>query len=254
MKPKFASLLSTAIVLACTWTTASALEIRTAAQDSQPKFVKDANGVSGLCVDIFKAVERVDPELKFSPLKDFVPLPRIEDGMVNGTLDVFCGLAKTASRQTKFDFIETPLYTTHSVLAARTDEKADPQNFEDLRKLGAEAIVMVVMQTVHAEVLAAQPGIKVDAGAKDTSLNLQKLIAGRGRFIYHNDFALVDEIQRDKLSDKVKILSGQFASEGRYFVISKLATPGVKQKLTAAVEKLAKSGELAKIFQVYKPK
>lgn len=254
MTPKFAPLLLTAILLASAVTTAAAIEIRTAAQDSQPKFVKDSNGVSGLCVDIFKAIERTDPELKFSQLKDFVPLPRIEDGLVNGTLDAFCGLAKTASRQTKFDFIETPLYMTHSVLAARSDEKSDPQNFDDLRKLGPDAMVMVVTQTVHAEVLAAQPGLKVDAGAKDTSLNLQKLIAGRGRFVYHNDFALVDEIQRDKLGDKVKILSGSFASEGRYLVLSKLAAPGIKQKLTAALEKLGKSGELAKIFQTYKPK
>ncbi len=242
------------MLLASVLTTASALEIRTAAQDSQPKFVKETNGIGGLCIDIFKAIERIDPELKFSPLKDFVPLPRIEDSLSTGNLDAFCGLAKTPSRQTKFDFIETPLYMTHSVLAARSDEKADPQSFDDLRKLGAEAVIMVVTQTVHAEVLAAQPGLKVDAGAKDTSLNLQKLIAGRGRFVYHNDFALVDEIQRDKLADKVKILSGSFASEGRYLVVSKLAAPGVKLKLTAAIEKLAKSGELAKIFQGYKPK
>ena len=63
MTTKLAPLLVTTLLLASAFTTASALEIRTAAQDSQPKFVKDANGVSGLCIDIFKAIERTDPGL-----------------------------------------------------------------------------------------------------------------------------------------------------------------------------------------------
>jgi polar amino acid transport system substrate-binding protein len=248
------TLLAYAILsVASAFAPALALEIRTAAQDSQPKFLKDAKGFSGLCVDIFRAIERADPELNFSFQKEFVPLPRIEDRLVKGALDAFCGLAKTASRQSKLDFIELPLYMTSSVLAARSDEKSDPQSFDELRKLGADAVVMVVSQTVHAEVLGAQPGIKMDASAWDTSTNLQKLLAGRGRFVYHNDFALADEIERDKLGGKVKILSGRFASEGRFMVVSKAAPPKIKQKLTAALEKLSKSGELARVFQAYKP-
>lgn len=210
--------------------------------------------MSGLCIDIFRAIEKVEPDLKFAELKDFTPLPRIEASMLEGDMDAFCGLAKTAARQAQFDFIDTPLYTTHSVLAARVDEKADIKTFDDIRKLGDDAIVMVVTKTVHAEVLAAQTGIKVDSGAKDTSVNLKKLLEGRGRFVYHNDFALVDEIKRDNLGDKIKLLPAQFATEGRYMVVSKKALPATRQKLTAAIEKLGKSGELAKIFQTYKPR
>ena len=109
-------------------------------------------------------------------------------------------------------------------------------------------------KTVHAEILAAQAGLKVDSGARDTSVNLKKLLEGRGRFVYHNDFALIDEIKRDNLSDKVKLLSAQFATEGRFMVVSKKAAPALRQKLTAAIEKLGKSGELAKIFEAYKPR
>ncbi len=210
--------------------------------------------MSGLCIDVFKAIERVEPDLKFSETKDFTPLARIEASMIDGDMDAFCGLAKTASRQAQFDFIDTPLYTTHSVLAARMDDKADIRSFDDIRKLGDAGVMLVVTKTVHAEVLAAQGGLKIDAGAKDTSVNLKKLLDGRGRFVYHNDFALVDEIKRDNLGDKVKLLAAQFATEGRYMVVSKKATPAVKQKLTAAIDKLSKSGDLAKIFQAYKPK
>ncbi|OYU44797.1 MAG: hypothetical protein CFE44_10995 [Burkholderiales bacterium PBB4] len=176
----------------------------------------------GLCIDIFKAVKKLDPDLKFPELKDFTPLARIEASIVKGDMDAFCGLAKTPKRQAQFDFIETPLYTTHSVLAARADEKAGIKTF-DIRKLGDNGVVLVVTKTVQAEVLAAQPGIKVEAGAKDTSVNLKKL------------------------------LPSQFATEGRYMVLSKKASPALRQNLTAAIDKLGKSGELAKITQAYKP-
>ena len=85
-------------------------------------------------------------------------------------------------------------------------------------------------------------------------MNLKKLLEGRGRFVYHNDFALVDEIKRDNLVGKVKLFPAHFVTEGRYMVVSKKAAPGVRDKLRIAIEKLGKSGELTKIFQAYKPK
>lgn len=232
-----------------------AVEVRTAAQDSQPKFITNGKAITGLCIDIFKAVERVEPELKFTEPTGLVPLPRIEAMLQDGSLDVFCGLAKTGKRMDKFDFIEIPLYKTQVVLAARIDEKADVRNFDDLRKLGPDAVILVVDKTVQAEMLAAQPGLRMDAGGKDTSANLQKLVTGRGRFILQNDFALVDEIRRHKLGDKVKILPAKFDQEGaeRYMVLARQAAPQIKEKLRAALDKLNRSGELGKLFRPYAP-
>lgn len=237
-----------------TLSSAHAIEIRTAAQDSQPKFIKEGDAITGLCIDIFKALERTDHDLKFSALTGFIPLPRTEASLLDGTLDAVCGLAATKDRKEKFDVIDIPVYTTHLVLAARKDETAEVKSFDDIRKLGPDAVVLTVTQTMQANLAAAQPGLKVDSAAKDTSQNLQKLVAGRGRFILHNDFALVDEIKRDNMSDKVKLLPAQLSTEGRYFVVSKKAPAGLKDKLAAALDKLSKSGELNKIFQPYKPK
>jgi glutamate/aspartate transport system substrate-binding protein len=233
---------------------ASAIEVKTASQDSQPKFIQSGGAMTGLCVDIFKAIERVEPDLKIAVPGSFTPLPRIEASLQDGSLDVMCGLADTKGRREKFDILETSLYTTHLVLAGRKDEKAEPKTFDEIKKLGDDAVVLTVTQTAQADMAAAQPGLKVDSAAKDTSQNLQKLIGGRGRFILHNDFALVDEIKRDNVGDKVKLLPGQFATEGRFMIVSKKAAPELKSKLNAALEKLAKSGELAKIFAPYKPK
>lgn len=235
---------------------ADAVEVRTAPQNSQPKFIKGEDGFSGLCIDIFKAIERVDPSLKFSEMKEYVSLPRIEALLEDGSLDAFCGTAKTEARKARVDFIEVPIYVTHSVLAARADDPADIGSFDDLRKLGDEAIVLAVSRTVQAEKLAAQPGIKFDLGGKDTSANLRKLVEGRGRFVFQNDFALADEIKRDKLVGKVRILPANLDSEGgeRYFVVSRKASPEIKAKLRAALEKLARNGELEKLFAPYRPR
>ncbi len=233
---------------------ASGMNVRTAAQDSQPKFIKEGAAIIGLCIDLFKGIERTDPDLKFATLTNFMPLPRTESQLVDGSLDAVCGLASTAARKEKFDIIDIPIYTTHLTLAARKDETADIKSFDDIRKLGPDAVVLAVTQTLQARVAAAQTGIKVDAAAKDTSQNFRKLLAGRGRFILNNDFALIDEIKRENVADKVKLLPVQLSTEGRFFFVSKKAPPGLKDKLTAALEKMAKSGELVRIFQPYKPK
>ena len=41
-------------------------ELRTAAQDSAPKFVRHSDGtVSGISIDVMKAINRIDPTLRF---------------------------------------------------------------------------------------------------------------------------------------------------------------------------------------------
>lgn len=231
---------------------AFATEIRTAAQNSQPKFIQNGSAVEGLCVDVFRAIERLDPTVKFSPLESFVPLTRIEYMMVEGHYDAFCGLAKTSTRQARFDFIEIPLYQTHSMLAARIDDQADIKSFDDLQALGRDALVLVVAKTVHAAVLADQTGVQFVEGGRNLTDTLNMLIRGRGRFVFHSDIALKDEIKRYKLEDKIKLLPTQFATEGRYLVVSKKAAPEVKEKLGIAMEKLRTSGELSKIVQSYR--
>lgn len=231
---------------------AVAWEVRTAAQDSQPKYIQGENGFTGVCPDIWLALERVDPQLRFVRPSRFTPLVRIELQLEQGEIDAFCGLAKTPQRLDKLDFVQPPIYLTHSILAARIDEAASPRNLDELRELGA--IVLVVTNTIHEQVLSTHQGIRMDAGAKDTSQNLQKLLAGRGRFVLHNDFALADEIQRDQLGDKIKLLPTPMFTEGRFFVVSRKADPALKVRLGAALLALQRNGELARIFALHKPR
>ncbi len=227
--------------------------VRTAAQDSQPKFIQAGAHIGGLCVDVLAAMARLDPALAFSPLAQFVPFPRIEYLLDTGDLDMFCGMAKTAERQGHFDFLEPPIYRTHAVFAARSDDSIDVRSFDDVRKLGAQGVVLVVSKTLYAEVVAAQPGLLYHDSATSATQNLKLLLLGRGRLVFHSDFALMDEIHRNHLDGQIKLLSAQFVPEGRYIVVSKKASPQLRERLAAVLDKLQKSGELARIYQRYKP-
>jgi ABC-type amino acid transport substrate-binding protein len=61
----------------------------------------------------------------------------------------------------------------------------------------------------------------------------------------------MEYIENDKLQGKVKILPAVFKEESQFFVVSKSLPAASADKLKAALDKLAKSGELVKIFARY---
>src|SRR4051812_7351279 len=94
---------------------AGATDVRTAAQEgSYPKFTAlsaDSKAhIGGLCIDIMRGIERVEPDLRFVGDQNWQPLMRIEAGVQGGQLDAACGLLKTPARLEKMDFIEAPLF------------------------------------------------------------------------------------------------------------------------------------------------
>ncbi|KQV53745.1 hypothetical protein [Duganella sp. Root336D2] len=75
-----------ALIFAVLWILSAAMVragspvvIRVAAPvDSEPKFVLQGTAVAGSCIDIFRAIERLDPGLKFVGDRQWMPLKRIE--------------------------------------------------------------------------------------------------------------------------------------------------------------------------------
>lgn len=104
-----------ALILSCASPALGMTKIRTAAQDaSEPKFVvlyeSGKSAVGGICVDIMRAIERVDPTLKFVGDQTWQPLLRIEAGVSNGHLDACCGLLRTKPREAKYVYIDPPFF------------------------------------------------------------------------------------------------------------------------------------------------
>ncbi|MEO7106400.1 MAG: hypothetical protein ABIZ09_08515 [Rhodoferax sp.] len=117
----------TGLALALLVTSSAAQTLRTAAQESSPKFFQlgDAS-VVGIGCDVMRAIERLDPSLHFVGDKTFVPMKRIEVMLERGDLDVLFGFIKNEER---------------------VDDAIDVQRLEDLEPLAQEGIVLVASGT-----------------------------------------------------------------------------------------------------------
>jgi len=109
--------------------------VSTAYQETAPKFILDEQGnPSGVCVDIFNAIENESSILEFSKPKDYVPIKRIFHNMEKGTVLIYCGAGFNKKRAEKFNYSNIPLYTIKTVLVGSRDIGRDLTSIDDLRK------------------------------------------------------------------------------------------------------------------------
>jgi ABC-type amino acid transport substrate-binding protein len=233
---------------------ADAVEIRTAAQTaSDPKFValheRGASAVGGLCIDILRAMEKADPELKFTGDQAWQPLVRMEAGMASGDLDVICGLLRTKVRESRYIYIEPPLFPVTYHLVVRVDDEVHVNNWDEVRALGDKGVVLVNNGFGIIDRLENTTGIRIDAGAYTTKANLSKLLAGRGRFFYHRSPGIMAEIRAAGMEGRVKVLPAAMHSEKFYLAASSKLPQETVERLRKAVAELDRNGELARLLK-----
>jgi polar amino acid transport system substrate-binding protein len=229
----------------------SAQELKTAAQESAPKFIKNANGsVTGLSVDVMRAITRIDPTLKFNGDQIIVPFKRIESMLEAGELDVFFGFVKNKERQEKYIYIDPPIYKVADVLVVRADDPVNVKSLDEIKAMGKDGTVLMSSGIAQVAQLVAM-GIIVDDGGKTLGLNLKKLVTNRGRFVFQSEIEVINAIKEEKLEGKVKILPVKFNEGGRYVAFSKKVPAAVVAKIKSALEKLEQNGELKKIESSY---
>lgn len=243
-----------AVALACLFLygAAAAVELRTAAQiASDPKYVavqeRGAPAVGGICVDILRALEKTDPEIRFTGDQSWQPLVRMEAGMVSGDIDVICGLLRTKAREARYTYIEPPLFPVTYHLVVRADDDIQINNWDDVRALGAHGVVLVNNGFGIIDRLESTTGVYFDAGAYTTKANFSKLLAGRGRFFYHRSPGINAEIRAAGMEDKLKVLPAVMQAEKFYLVASKRLPRDTLERLGRAVATLDRNGELARI-------
>jgi polar amino acid transport system substrate-binding protein len=229
-------------------------EIRTVAQEAtEPKFVvlkqSGKTSVGGLCIDIMRAIERVAPDLKFVGDQNWEPLVRVEAGVANNTLDAACGFLRNSLREAKFNYIEPALFPVHYYLAVRIDDNVQVNNWDDVRKLGDQGTILVINGFGMIKRLNDIGGLKVDSGANDSKTNLEKLVAGRGRFYIHRVPGMLTEISKAGMQGKVKLLSTPIHSEKFHMVVSRELPMDTVEKIRRAIALLEKTGELKKMLE-----
>lgn len=228
---------------------AEPIQLRTAAQEgTEPKYIaagKDT--IVGVCIDLMRAVERIDPGLRFVGDQRWKPLIRAYSELASGQEDVQCAVQRNAERERRFHFIGPPLYTIDYQFMARADDDVSIQSWDDVRRLGSGGVVLINRGFASGDILAALGGIEVDASSTNPQLNLQKLIAGRGRLYFHRGPGLQRLLERTGTADKVRILPQVMYSAKLYFATSRQLDGRVSDRLEKALFQLEKKGELERL-------
>ena len=227
------------------------VQLRTAAQEgTEPKFIPAGKDrVTGLCVDIMRAVEQIDPGLRFVGDQRWKPLIRAYSELETGVEDIQCAVQRTPEREKKYNFIGPALFTIEYHFLVRANDDISISSWDDVRKLAPNNVVLVNRGFAAGDIIAAMGGIEIDARSTQQELNLQKLIAGRGRLYFHRGPGLQRLLERTGTTDKVKILPQVMYSAKLYFATRKQLDSKVLDRIASALFMLEKKGELDKLMR-----
>lgn len=233
---------------------APAVEVRTTAQEAtDPKYVVLHQGgktqIGGLCIDIMRAIERVEPGITFVGDQSWQPVSRTVASVGVGQIDAACGFLRTAEREASVDYLDAPLFSVDYFLVVRADDKVSVKNWSDVRKLGARGVVLVNHGFGEIAQLEKLGGLAIDDGAFDTKTNLAKLLEGRGRFFIHRLPGLKEEIRRDGLQDKVRLLPTPMYRDYFYMIVSKKLATEIREKMNKAILQIRGSGEMTALLK-----
>lgn len=226
-----------------------AAEIRTAAQeDSEPKYLDEGGKVVGLCVDIMRAIEGLDPGLRFSGEQNWLPLLRIEHEVRNGRLDMACGFVRNREREADYQIVLPRLFPVQYRLVVRAGDEVRVRDWDDVRRLGAAGVILVNSGRGPARRLEAMGGLLIDSGGRTTLSNLRKLASGRGRFFYYRTPGLTSELRRSGVQERLRVLPAVLESQDFYMMLGRHVPKQRVARLGAAVQALEDSGELARLL------
>ncbi|WP_091191135.1 substrate-binding periplasmic protein [Formivibrio citricus] len=206
----------------------------------------------GICIEIIRALEKLDPELKIVGLETKASTARIEAALAAGKIDVFFGLIKTKERAAHFVVAGDPLFNTAQLLVARKNDPIEVKDWDDVRKLGKDGVILVNEGTGQAFYLKKQGGLLIDDQGLTGLVNLKKLIMGRGRLFYVSDMYVAEDLALNKdLASSVKMLSPRFQKEGIYTMFSRKTPPELVNRIVENLKKLERSGEMKRIRARY---
>jgi len=197
-----------------------AIELKTAAQNSTPKYYKSGtNQMVGLCVDIIHAIESVDQNIKFIGYQEFTPFKRLQRQLETGQLDIFIGLKQTVKRKGQYSFLDIPLYQLNYVIAARTEDNIKIQSFDDIRALNENGKILTVLGSAASRFLQKQGDLLIYDGAKTPSALLKMLKFKRGRFAFYHDLALHNLITNEGFANEIQILPVSFLNSRNLHIL-----------------------------------
>lgn len=204
----------------------------------------------GLCMDVLRAVERVDPGLRFTGLDQLVPLRRVERMLGDGQLDAFFCLLRSPERERQWRYLPVPLYAVRHVIVQRMDDGRPVDTLLDLATMSQVKPVLVSRGTVLARKLDTAGVNLSEVGSEREAL--QMLTLGRTDAIYGQDINLVRHIRDARLGDRVRLGRTVFQEEFQYLVVRSDLPHAIVDRLTDALRRLERDGVLRLIHEKYR--
>ena len=230
---------------------AEPIQLRTAMQSgSLAKYAPDDAAAPGLCLEMLRAVERIDPGLRFVGLELRAPLLRIERLLAQCEIDVFFCLLKSPERMRHGRYLPVPLYRIRQMAVQRIADTTELRGMADLVAAGLKKPVLVTQGTLLAETL--QRANVVTGVAPSEREALQMLQLGRTDVVYGQDVNLLRNIRAAGLGDRMRLSPTVFQEDFQYATVSKQMSPELEQRLTQALQQLERDGSLRAIAEKYK--
>jgi ABC-type amino acid transport substrate-binding protein len=238
-------------MLALTANATAGKPIRVAIQeDSAPKYLTGTQSlpgrVEGICPDIMRAIEKQLPGTRFEFEARPQPLRRIEHRMEEGELDANCLVANNERRE-KFIAVPPRLFSFDYYLIARANDPVDIHDWDDVRRLGANGKVLILSGTGVTESLRSVGGLRFEESGKSASVNLRKLVMGRGRFFYYRIHDWDTQLRAAMVAGQVRILPTRMDSVHFQLMFGRHAGPELPGQIGRALQGLEANGTLSQI-------
>jgi ABC-type amino acid transport substrate-binding protein len=231
---------------------AQELTLRTVQQaNSTVKYDPDGGPLKpGLCLEILRAVEKLDPGLRFAGLDQAVPLKRVERLLAEGLVDVFFCLLKSPEREKQWRYAAVPLYTIRHVVVQRADDPRSPDSLAELADWSRRKPVLVMRGTALARRPVAANVTVAEVGSEREAL--QMLTLGRADAIYGQDINLLRHVADSRLADKFRFGRTVFQEESQFLALRADLPAAHEERLTQALRKLEKDGTLRQLAEKYR--
>ena len=226
--------------------------MRTAEQSGSIGKYGDPNesAMPGLCTEILRAVERVDPGLHFAGTTTRAPLRRIETMLAQNQLDAFFCLLKSPEREQQWRYLPVPLYRIRHRVVQRADDPKELRSLADLAQQSRTKPVLVMQGTLlrqtldRAKVVTSAPPSEREA--------LQMLLLGRADAVYGQDIGLLRALREARMEDRLRLSPTVFAEEFQYAVVSRQVPAEAERRLTQALQTLERDGTLKALADKYR--
>jgi polar amino acid transport system substrate-binding protein len=239
------------LTLALTANATAGKLIRVAIQeDSAPKYLTGTQSlhgrVEGICPDIMRALEKQLPGTRFEFEARPQPLRRIELRMEEGELDANCLVANNDRRE-KFVVAPNMLFSFNYFLIARANDPVEVRSWDDVRRLGPNGKLLILSGTGITESLRSVGGLRFEESGKSASVNLRKLVMGRGRFFYYRIHDWDTQLRAAMVAGQVRILPARMDSVHFHLMFGRHVDPELPAQVAHALQELESNGTLAQI-------